>query len=171
MNRSASSSSLRSSLFGFLTCLVGCAAATPAADALKSPTCHIAQPPATAGFDVLMGTPMRVHPAPEAITSTFTGCQSLWAVDGGKLELQMRIAFVGGMPRQLIGTEAGKHLEVDLSCTRVKPSGARAFDCEPLGAMPLRSLAKECLKQRAAPADSQGYVIASSCVSGSDDQP
>lgn len=171
MSRSANTNRLRISIFGLLACLVGCAAATPAADPVKSPTCQLAQPPATAGFDVLMGIPMRVHPVPEAITSTFTGCQTLWAVGGGEPELQMRIAFVGGIPRRLIGTESGKPLEVDLSCTRVKPRGARAFDCEPLGAMPFRSLAEECLTLRAAPADSRGYVIADSCVSGSDDRP
>ncbi|MFG6469085.1 hypothetical protein [Roseateles sp. BYS87W] len=83
----------------------------------------------------------------------------------------MRVVFIAGMTIQAIATEEGKAVPMELSCTRVKPGGAHAFECEPIGPVPFRSLSKECLKPRTTPADSQGYVIAGACAKEADDRP
>ena len=132
------------------------------ATAVSGPNCDTAEPPADAGYYVLMGVPMRVHPAPELINATYAGCQSLWSFEESEPKLEMKILFRKGNPTFLIGATLNDP-SYPLKCNVNLEAGPRAFDCEPIGRLPFPSMPKDCLKFQATPPDSRGFYIDRAC--------
>lgn len=123
--------------------------------------CDTALPPDHAGYTVMMGVAMQVHPNHTAIDATYQGCQSLWSLEGATPKLEMRIRYLNGKPSQLIDPHSQNPSPLD--CQAAPGGSLSAFQCTPLGLQPFHSYPKACINFRDSPPDSQGHFIDKSC--------
>lgn len=153
----------------FLTSLLLAALWTGASGAdLAGENCDLKLPPLNAGYSALLGMPLRVYPSHEVISSSYSGCQVIWATDGSTEQLAMTIRFEHGKPKQLVGRDVNMSFD---ECTSGSITEAAAGSCELAATLPYRSYARECLKTRTQPADSVGIFIDRTCMQSPDPVP
>ena len=135
---------------------------------LVGENCDLKLPPLNAGYSALMGMPLRVYPSHEVISPSYSGCQVIWVTDGTTEQLEMKIRFEHGKPKQLVGS--GVNMSFG-ECTSGSIAEAAAGSCEVAATLPYRSYARECLKTRTQPADSVGTFIDRKCMQSPDPVP
>lgn len=133
--------------------------------AVSGSYCDVAKPPVEAGYNVFLGVQVRVYPAPGAIASDFSGCQSVWLDEKEGGDLQARLVFREGIPVQML--EGDGPIAFPLKCVAAPQAvGAERYRCPPLEVrLPMASLPERCLEQNTAgPPDSRGlYSIKPGC--------
>lgn len=126
--------------------------------------CDVAKPPPEVGYNVFLGVPVRVYPAPSAIGKDFSGCQSIWLDEKKGGDLQGRLVFREGVPVQML--EGDGSIAYPLKCVATQASGGERYRCPPLEVrLPMVSLPERCLQQNTEGApDSRGlYSINPGC--------
>ena len=105
--------------------------------------CDLTSIPDDAGYtEWIFHTAARVYPLAKEITSSFTGCQSLWSTEDNKNVLVMKFQFLNGKPRSLVMQDRTFSFE---NCSSEPELSKPGELCSLKNGLPLKSYPKECL--------------------------
>ena len=123
------------------------------------PNCAIERPPAAAGIAATPGGFVMVYPRNDALSKQYTGCKTMWLVDGERFPRMATLYFKGGglmtAAAHNIRDASGK---LDAACAfpegksllpnvgrQIKDAGCGGFSSEPFYRLHLPTWPRSCL--------------------------
>jgi hypothetical protein len=139
----------RSWRFVALTLLVlalvvsGCSAI--GAKSFQSENCNLASPPENSGEDGIHGTIVKIYPRKSMMGDSYSGCQTMWALEGERWEPVMVGIFENGeVARMKVPSQPGSQVEKCLVKSGVLVSGDNDI-CRDMDVFPYSSAQPKCL--------------------------
>jgi hypothetical protein len=114
----------------------------------KGSNCNLESPPATSGEEAHMGTKLLVYPRAKDITTTYTGCQSLWWTGPNQeVKLVLLVYVEAGFPVRTWANSPQDERGEDCRYKNGKTVSAKPEQCTESEYVLLKSLPSGCFKR------------------------
>ena len=110
--------------------------------------CDLKTPPPTSGEEAHMGTKLLVYPRAKDISTTYTGCQSLWWTgENQEVKLALLVYIEAGFPARTWANSTKEERGEDCRYKNGKTISAKPEQCNESEYVILKSLPSGCFKR------------------------